>query len=199
MSKKFKITSRQKQIIIGKILGDGYLETANGTTYRLKIEHSAKQKEYVFWAYRELKNLSSNKPKFKLHKSSSRKTYEKYWFNTKYSSSLKFYGQQFYPKGKKIVPKLIHRWLTPLTLAVWFMDDGSIKSKECRGKIINTQSFDDKSLKRLQSAIKSNFDIKTTLRKQKDGTQIYIPASEYDKLKLAIGKYVLPSLSYKLG
>jgi recombination protein RecA len=199
MSKKFKITAHQKQIIIGKILGDGYLETTNGITYRLKVEHNIKQKEYVFWAYRELKNISPSKPKLKIHKSFNRKTYKKYWFNTSYTTSLKFYGQQFYPEGKKVVPKLIHRWLTPLAFAVWFMDDGSIKSKECKGKIINTQSFDEVSLKRLRLAIESNFKIKTTLRKQKDGTQLYIPASEYDKLKQVIGKYTLPSLSYKLG
>lgn len=199
MNKKFKITSRQKQIIIGKILGDGCLETTNGITYRLKIEHGIKQKDYVLWTYKELKNLAASEPKFKLHKSSARKDYEKYWFNTSYTTSLKFYGQQFYPQGKKVVPKLIHRWLTPLAFAVWFMDDGSIKSKECKGKIINTQSFDKISLERLQLAIETNFKIRTTLRKQKDGTQIYIPASEYDKLQLTISKYIIPSLSYKLG
>ena len=199
MNKRLKITNRQKQIIIGKILGDGCLETVNGITYRLKIEHSVKQKDYVEWLYAELKNLTTAKPKFKLHKSCKRKNSGKYWFNTTYSPSFRFYGKQFYPQGKKVVPKLIKRWLTPLTLAVWFMDDGSVKSQECRGKILNTHSFDGESLKRLQLALKSNFDIKTTLRKQKDGTQIYIPASEYEKLKKVIGRYILPSFRYKLG
>ncbi len=199
MNKRLKITNRQKQIIIGKILGDGCLETVNGVTYRLKIEHGAKQRDYVKWLYLELKNLVTGKPKLKLHSSFNRKNSEKYWFNTVYSPSLRFYAKQFYPQGKKGVPKLIKRWLTPLTLAVWFMDDGSVKSKECRGKILNTHSFDVESLKRLQSAMKSNFDIKTTLRKQKDGTQIYIPASEYQKLKKVIGRHILPLFKYKLG
>ncbi len=199
MNKRLKITNRQKQIIIGKILGDGCLETVNGITYRLKIEHGIKQKDYVDWLYAELKNLTTAKPKFKLHKSFGKRNYGKYWFNTAYSPSFRFYGKQFYPQGKKIVPRLIKRWLTPLVLAVWFMDDGSVKSKECRGKILNTHSFNDKSLKRVQLALKSNFDIKTTLRKQKDGTQIYIPVSEHEKLKRVIGRYILPSFRYKLG
>ena len=197
--KKLKITSQQKQIIIGKLLGDGCLETTNGITYRLKIEHGEKQKDYVSWLYQEFKDLSPSKPKFKLHKSSTRKTYKKYWFNTSYSPSLRFYGQQFYPEGKKVVPRLIHRWLTPLSFAVWFMDDGSIKSKECKGKILNTQSFSKEDIKRLQSAIWNNFQIKTTLRKQKDGIQIYIPAGEYKKFKRVVQKYILPSFNYKLG
>ncbi len=199
MNKKLKITDRQKQIIIGKILGDGCLETVNGITYRLKIEHSAKQKDYVDWLYAELKNLATAEPKFKLHKSCKRKNSGKYWFNTAYSPSFRFYGKQFYPQGKKVVPKLIKRWLTPLTLAIWFMDDGSVKSKECKGRILNTHSFDRISLKRLQEALWSNFKIRTNLRKQKDGAQIYIPASEHGKLKKVIGRYILPSFKYKLG
>ncbi|MBI5765884.1 hypothetical protein HZA71_01505, partial [Candidatus Falkowbacteria bacterium] len=109
------------------------------------------------------------------------------------------YGQQFYTQGRKIVPKLIYRWLTPLTFAIWFMDDGSIKSKECQGKLLNTQSFDALSLKRLQQAIKNRYNIETRIRKQKEGKQLYIPANEVGKLRDTIGQYILPSMKYKLG
>ena len=51
---KLKLTRRQREIIVGKLLGDGHLESMNnGRTYRLKIEHSLKQKEYVDWFYQE--------------------------------------------------------------------------------------------------------------------------------------------------
>ena len=54
---KLKLTDRQREIIIGKLLGDGHLETQNkGKTYRLKIEHSIKQREHVDWLYSNLKN-----------------------------------------------------------------------------------------------------------------------------------------------
>ncbi len=198
MDNKLKITSRQKQIIIGKLLGDGHLETVNGKTYRLKIEHSYKQNEYVDFLYKELNNLASGWPKIKLQKLNNQ-IYKKYWFNTHYSGSLRFYAQQFYLGKKKIVPKIIKRWLTPLCFAIWFMDDGSIKSKECQGKLINTQSFSDRDLEKLQKAIESNFNIRTKLRKQKEGKQIYIPASEVGKLRDIIKKDILPSLQYKLG
>ena len=136
MNGKLKISSRQKQIIIGKLLGDGHLETANGKTYRLKIEHSFNQRQYVDWLYRELKSLASAEPKIKLQTINGTE-YKKYWFNTHYSGSFRFYAQQFYQGKKKIVPKLISHWLTPLALAIWFMDDGSIKSKECQEKILD--------------------------------------------------------------
>ena len=183
---------------MGKILGDGHLETANHRTYRLKIEHSIKQKFYVDWLYEQLMNLASNSPKVKLQKVKD-KIYKKCWFNTSYSGSFRFYYQQFYLNGKKIVPKLIGRWLTPLTLAVWFMDDGSVKSKYHQAKIINTQAFDLTSLRRLQKALESNFEIKTKLRKQKEGYQIYILANSTPRFKEVIGKYILEGFKYKLG
>jgi hypothetical protein len=34
---------------------------------------------------------------------------------------------------------LIRRWLTPKSLAYWYMDDGSFKSKSSKGTILNTQ------------------------------------------------------------
>ena len=198
-SKNMKLTKRQQSIIVGKLLGDGHLETqTRGKTYRLKIEHSIKQKSYVDWLYNELQGWTTSQPKIKQNASKG-KLYQKYWFNSVSSGSLRFYAQQFYPHGKKVVPKLIHHWLNPIAFAVWFMDDGSIKSKECSGKILNTQSFDHQSIERLQQALQNNFDLRTTMRKQKEGKQIYIPASEIKKLRNIISKYVIPSMQYKLG
>jgi hypothetical protein len=46
--KSLKLTQKQCEIITGLILGDGHLETrTNGKTYRLKVEHSIKQKDYA--------------------------------------------------------------------------------------------------------------------------------------------------------
>lgn len=194
---KYRISKIQKDIIIGKILGDGHLETVNNKTFRLRIEHSIRQKDYVDWLYNELRDLASNKPKVKKQIVQG-KEYTKYWFNTGYSPSFRFYYHQFYNNKKKVIPKLIHKWLTPLALAIWFMDDGSIKSKFHKAKILNTQSFDSESLNRLQQALRRRYNIETKLRKQKEGYQIYILSSEVDKFKAIIDKYILPSFRYKL-
>ena len=108
MTQTVCINERQEQIIIGKLLGDGHLETANGRTYRLKIEHSIKQKDYVDWLYHELYRFASSAPKIKVTTRGAM-TYYKYWFNTSYSGSFRFYAQQFYVGRKKVVPKLIQR------------------------------------------------------------------------------------------
>ena len=196
--KKINLTTRQREIIIGKILGDGHLETqSHGQTYILRIEHSYHQKDYVDWAYNELKSLASNIPKIKFQAVAG-KIYRKYWFNTIATPSLRFYGQQFYPEKKKVIPKQIYKWLSPLTLAVWFMDDGSIKSKECRAKILNTQGYSSEDVQKLIEALERVYGISAKPRRQKEGLQIYIPAQEVDKFKSIIEKHVIPSMEYKL-
>ncbi|KAK1417480.1 hypothetical protein QVD17_26608 [Tagetes erecta] len=35
-----------------------------------------------------------------------------------------FYADQFWPKGQPVIPKLIHRWLSPRVLAYWYMYGG---------------------------------------------------------------------------
>lgn len=199
MSYQFKLTKVQKSIIVGNLLGDGHLESrTNGKTYRLKIEHSISQKAYVDWQYQQFVNLVGTPPRVKL-KSRYGKTSQNYEFSTLSSSSLRFFGQSFYRDGKKKIPLIIKKLLTPLALAVWFMDDGSIKSNQHRALILNTQCFSESDLKKLQQALVENFGIETALRKQKEGKQIYILSQSVEKFIEIISPYLLPSMKYKLS
>lgn len=196
--KRLKLTKRQREIIIGKLLGDGHLETLdNGRTYRLKIEHSLSQKEYVDWLYQEFKEWVRTPPQIKFQKVNG-KIFKKYWFNTLSHGSFRFYAQQFYRDKRKCVPKLIHRWLTPLALAVWFMDDGSIKSKHHKARIINTQSYTKTEVQRLINVLKTKYGIECKLRKQKEGYQILILAESAKRFVEIIKPYLHPSMDYKI-
>ena len=63
---ELSLSKRQKEILIGLILGDGHLEKLYTPTLgRLKIEHSYKQKDYVDWIYNEFRNWVRSKPKLK--------------------------------------------------------------------------------------------------------------------------------------
>ena len=56
------LSSRQKEILIGTILGDGHLER-NGNGVRLRVDHGMHQAEYLKWKYEEFKNLATNRPR----------------------------------------------------------------------------------------------------------------------------------------
>lgn len=202
--KRLKLNDRQREILVGTLLGDGHLETKNnGKTYRLKIEHTVHQKEYVEWLFQQFREWIRTPPKERtrlitLH--GRQKEYKQIGFSTLSSGILRFYAQQFYVKdrSKKIVPKLIRRWLTPLALAVWYMDDGSIKSNTHRTVLLNTQGFEDIDLKHLQEALRTSYGIQTTVRKQKDGKQLYVPSESVDLFLRTIEPFILASMRYKL-
>jgi len=198
--RKLKLNKTQRSILVGTLLGDSHLETRNdGKTYRLKVEHSSKQAFYVNWLYEHFKDWTLTPPKYK-DKQVFDKTYQNYYFSTLSVGNFRFYGKQFYDnKNQKIIPKQIRKWLTPLALAVWIMDDGSAKSKDHRAVILNTQGFSRDDLKILVVALQSVYGIEANFRKQREGLQLIVVGKSAEHLYKVVQKYMLPEFSYKFG
>ena len=196
---KLKLTSIEREILVGTLLGDGHLETQNdGKTYRLKIEHSIKQKFYTQWLYLSFKPWVLTLPKVKKKKAGENESIN-IGFQTISHGSFRFYGKQFYHNGRKTVPKLINKMLTPMALAVWFMDDGSLKSKDHKALIFNTHSYQPQELAFLRKVLNEKYNIETGLRQQKDGVQLLIVEPFATRLALIIKPFLLQEFYYKLG
>lgn len=192
------LTGRQRELIIGLLLGDGHLETQNGRTYRLKVEHSITQKDYVDWLYQNFSEWANQLPRKRMKDSFGKKVVS-YGFTTYSSGSLRFYAQQFYLGKKKIMPKMIRKLLSPLALAIWFMDDGSWKSNFHRTYIIHSLGYGKSELKLVQKAFEEKFGIHAGIHRQYDKWRIYIYSDSSEKFKKLIEPYVIPSMRYKLG
>ena len=63
-------------------------------------------------------------------------------------------------KFSKKVPRIINRCLTARGLAYWFMDDGSLKSKQTKAVYLNTQGFLLKDVENLCLVLKNKFGLK---------------------------------------
>ena len=114
------MTELQKSIVIGTLLGDSYLHLSKAGTTSLSIKQANRYKEYVFWLHKSLKDLFNIEPK-------QRPDTNQWYVRSFYSKDLNEYHNLFYKKGIKVVPKNIDQILTsPLSLAVWFMDDGTL-------------------------------------------------------------------------
>ena len=153
------LTQTQRSLIIGTLLGDGYLRIVpKRKNALLEINHSFTQKEYVDWKYEILKNISGSPPQIR-NGNDDRIAYR---FYSKQLPELTILHRLFYKENKKVVPEDIT--LDPISLSVWFMDDGS----RCRvdDVYLNTQQFDVVDQKRLIEALKK-FDLDTTLNKDK--------------------------------
>ena len=197
--KTLKLTKKQKEILVGLILGDGHLETLNkGKTYRLKVEHSLKQREYLDWLYLNFKDWINKAPEVR-KRTSLGKIVETYGFTTYTSSIFTFYAEQFYQNKKKIIPKMIDKIITPQSLAIWFMDDGSIKSKAHKALVIHTHGYSKDDLLLITKVLDQKFGLKIGLQKQYDKWRLYIFSESVDNFKKIISPYILPSMQYKLG
>lgn len=180
------------------MLGDGCLETQNkGHTYRLKIEQSINHQQYVQHLYNLFSDWVLTPPQIKEKVSKNHKS-QNIAFQTVSHEAFRFYAHQFYRDGKKCVPKLIHRWLTANAIAYWFMDDGSIKSKESKGIIFNTQCFNRLEVEHLIKVLQAKFDLQASLRKQKDGYQIYISGKSFEVFAELVSPYLIEEMKYKL-
>ena len=193
------VTSRQDAIIIGTLLGDGCLER-NGKHIRLRLEHGINQKSYLLWKYKELKNIITGSV-INIH--AYHKTMNRFYDSSRiytYSDHVfEKYWKLFYFDKKKCISSDIATALTnPLSLAIWFMDDG-YKRSDCNALRLSTDSFTKNEQHLLQSVLKSNFGIDTTLHKKGKYWNIYIPKNMSGKFIALIKPYVIPTLSYKIA
>lgn len=197
--RELKLTDRQRAIIVGLILGDGHLETQNnGKTYRLKVEHAESQSDYVHWLFGELREwIPATEPYVKVRANGERNV----GFNTYSHASLRFYGHQFYENKKKGIPNMIARLIEPISIAVWFMDDGSRKSAHHRTYNIHTLGYSKKDLELLQEMFKKKFGVETVMHRQKERYwRLYIPSDSALQFATLIDEYVRPikSMAHKL-
>lgn len=188
----------QRDIIIGNILGDGSLEFNGCVGTRLQIKQSSKYKDYVFWLYEKFKNLCNSEPK-------QRKDNNQWYFSTRALKELTLLHRLFYKGRTKIIPKNISGLLTsPLTLAIWYMDDGSLdfRPKDHYAFVLSTDSFNLEEVCRLSRIIKRNFGIKTnvynSLCRNKRYPKIYIGVKGRDKFLSLIKPHILHCFSHKL-
>ena len=151
----------QRSILVGLLLGDGHLETVTrDRTYRLKVEHSLKQKEYVDWLYEQWKDFIKSKPYLK-EKTLVRKKFSCCGFTTHSSAEFRFYAQQFYAGRKKVIPKLFAKLIDPMALAIWFMDDGSFKSIHHKTYIIHAIGYTKSELRSFKKFLKRNLALRS--------------------------------------
>ncbi len=184
------LTQEQKSIIIGSILGDGYLRIVPGRKNAfLEINHSISEKDYVDWKHQELKNLVKSPPKARKGKGKR----IAYRFFTKQHPEITNLYQKFYQDREKIIPNLK---LNPLIIAVWFMDDGS---KSYQTYYLNTQRFDYQSQERLIQMLKKQYGIESSLNRDKEYYRLRIKQSSAERFKVLIQNYIIPTMEYKLG
>ena len=188
-------TNIQKEFIIGTLLGDSHLsrESEKGMCHLL-LGHGIEQKEFFLW------KIDIMKPFFRTFRTGIDKRGYKY---IQGSSIVHLDFEEFsafYIEKKKTVPfDLIKKYLTPLSLAVWIMDDGNLN--EGVNMRIATMSFSFEEHIILQELLKI-FELETKIMpfnyKGKHYHQLCLNKENTIKLSNIIRPYVIPTMQYKL-
>ena len=195
-------SSHQIDVIVGSLLGDARLEcrsigVRSPITARFRVHHGVKQKEYVLWKYKILREFVSKEPREIVWNNPKRNLHEVSWyFHTKSLRELGILHQYFYDKKVKILPRDIFEILTPRMIAVWFMDDGSYNG----GNItLNTHSFSVNDQRRIVEYLKTKFHINAKIVKDRTKWKIAIGTYYMYSFLSIIEPFIIPSMIYKIG
>lgn len=187
-NQKLVITERQLQILVGCLLGDGYIHPRG----QIQISQSTKQYFYLKWKYEELKNLAYGLP---TQVERFDKRYGKIYSQSRFWLRQYFrpWRKIFYPRGKKIVPIEFEKYITPLSLAVWYMDDGNYS--ESRNVKIATDGFDLEDRKNLKHLLFKRFNLKSTLHVN---GKLRISSESLNRFFRLVKPFIHSSMIYKV-
>ena len=167
---------RAKALMIGLVLGDGHLARSFGRSTKsiLDLKYDERYLGYLEWIHKELGELSPSPIRKK-------KGYHQYRFYTKAREDVGELRRLFYPDGTKRIPEDIKKYLEdPLTLAIWYQDDGTdfrktIMQMRCLPlTVLLVESVV------LAEALKANFDLMFAYAMH-DARKIIFPALCYIK------------------
>ena len=186
-ARKIALTGLQRDLVIGSILGDGYLmPTTAGSCFR--VTHGHQQREYVDWKFGIMSDFVRTAP---------RACGRSYYFRTITHPEFSGLRTAFYAGTfNKVLPvEVLYQELTAFGLAVWFMDDGARDRKQLR---INTQCFSADENNVLIEFLQAKFGIAARLNKDKDRYRLRIGEGSAGRFINLVRQHVIPSMLYKL-
>lgn len=195
-------SSELSSAVCGMVLGDGCIRRKQKEqNYQFLMTHSIKQKEYALWKKSILDQISSTK------------TYIYEYVNTKYpqitvSTNTRRYftklAKLFYTEDrKKILTVEVLNKLTPLGLAIWYMDDGTLnfhKDGTFSNCEIATCGFSLEENELIQKWFKDKYKLESTIRVRKNKYySIAFSAKNYESFLDIIREYIPSCMAYKVN
>jgi recombination protein RecA len=197
-----RLSERQWDVLLGGLMGDGALSpTRSGHGARFRWGHSAAQTEYGDWKASMFGNLT-------VARSANAKG--AVFHDVQPLPELAELRQAVYVGGKKVLSDDYLKRLTPLSLAVWYLDDGcfTLRSKGVQQRTeggsgraeICVAAFDEGSQRRLRDYLSDTWNLHAKLdrRGARQVAVLRFPTAETSKLHALIAPFVHPSMEHKL-
>jgi recombination protein RecA len=190
----------QWEVLLGGLMGDGALSpTRSGHGARFRFGHGSRQVEYGDWKASLFSNVNVSR--------SANDTGATFW-DVQPMPELAELRHAVYFGGKKVLSWDYLKRLTPLSLAIWYMDDAHFALRS-RGKQVRTlggsgrvdicvEAMEATSRARLVDHLADTWGIRGKLTERAGKAVLQFPTAETAKLQALIAPYVHPSMDYKL-
>jgi uracil-DNA glycosylase family 4 len=181
-------------VVCGTLLGDGHLTAAQST---LSFSHPTRQEEYAQFKGGLLAELAPRLNRLDVAAVAGGPTaYPVVHVRTLAHRSLRLLRTAFY-HPKKRVPSWVAERLSPLMVAIWFMDDGHLRVRPGKRPLaeIATYRFSEEDHRVLATGL-ARLGLATRIRGTNQKLVFGVP--ETVSLSEVIAPYVPPSMRYKL-
>ena len=198
ISQPHLLSPQQRQVVLGGLMGDGNLSPSRikgslGTRFRMG--HGPKELDYLDWKASLFGNIGQ-----------SRRVNAKgagFVDLTPLPELAELREAVYWGDGKKTLSYEYLKALTPLALAVWYMDDGSTREGSGRSDShseICVEAFSQGSRQRLLEVLAGQFDLHPSLavRGARQMSVLSFAQDETATLHELVAPYIHPSMEYKL-
>jgi hypothetical protein len=200
-----KLSKEQKSLLIGLLLGDGTISS----NCVFKLSHSEAQREYLEWkvGLLDVHGIKNNGVKEYISSCGYNTGKKVLYSQMSLNPTIKALRRTVYTPKKHITRKLLN-WITPLGLAIWYMDDGciNVNTSKQRSSIQHTIKIatcvDLDTAQVIIDYFKEVWDVQFRPFKEGAGTYSVASSTESDCAAFIqiIRPYVeqVPSLLYKI-
>jgi recombination protein RecA len=202
-SETHRLSSQQWQVVLGSLLGDGDLSPnrRDRDGVRFRLGHGLQQRDYLDWKVSLLANISC-----------SRRQTERACFAdfTPLPELGELQRTVYLGGGKKVITEEYLKALTPLALAIWYLDDGSLSVRSAgrqqrtlggSGRVaLRVEAMSEGSRNRLVDYLRDNygFDVSWRLAGARREAVLTFSTQSSRKFLSLVAPYVHPSMDYKL-
>ena len=206
-----ELTEKQLEIITGGLLGDAFIpqnKRSKGSNCCFCKEQRSDRLDYLQWHFDSLTPYSKkiyhlNKSARKILNGKVTNNIEGNWYKSciyrscSHTVFTELRKKWYSDDGVKQIPFDIK--LTPLSLAIWFCDDGNNNFKKHRIRF-STDAFTYTEIEFLSNLLESTFSIKSYISNEKCGHRLYVrTASYFDFLNVINDCLAWKSFAYKLN
>jgi len=209
-----RMTQQQLSVLAGAAIGDGHISlTGSKMRARLSITQGFDQKDYLEYKARLLGDLLQSPPVFQNYST----TYSKkgtFRLATRSYSQIAEIQRELYDenKRKRISTEFLAR-MTPLGLALWYLDDGSLITQDNKyvrhtdggtshypatRSTISAYGFTVEEARQVMCWLEQTWGLQGGVTATAKGPVIWFTLAGTEKLHELIASYVHPSMDYKL-